>query len=128
MEDKAAVTPILTPSSEAATFDIGSIQVGRSLVFICVCVCVQNHLLSMWERWHIEFSNLIWRTPLPLLPASKVFYNLTDGDVQFCPQDWWVGSVKFLFLLLFVRRGCWPSLRYANDQLWWWWRVALYPT
>lgn len=37
MEDKAAVTPILTPSSEAATFDIGSIQVGRSLVFICVC-------------------------------------------------------------------------------------------
>jgi hypothetical protein len=35
MEDKTSVTPISTPSSEAATFDIGSIQViCQSLLFV----------------------------------------------------------------------------------------------
>ncbi|XP_059350903.1 putative protein kinase C delta type homolog isoform X3 [Daphnia carinata] len=36
MEDKAPLTPILTPSSEASNFDIGSIQIGKMPEFVRV--------------------------------------------------------------------------------------------
>ena len=75
MEDKT-VTPISTPSSESATFDIGSIQVKTKYilskrVFCCVCYFIMRiaqqvtwvHWTGFARRWICHYWTCVWLLP-----------------------------------------------------------------